>query len=244
MALFLAFKNIFNLKNMIRTVALKKIFRTDDIETTAISEINLEIKSGEFVAITGPSGCGKSTLLNLLGMLDKPSGGEYYFNDEQIAAYSEKQRAVLRKNNIGFIFQSFNLVNELTVFENVELPLLYTNIAKAERKLRVESLLDQMNMLHRMKHYPQQLSGGQQQRVAICRAISNSPKLILADEPTGNLDSKHGDEVIKLLMDLNAQGTTIAMVTHSNHYANFCSRILHLLDGNIITENLRKEIYA
>jgi putative ABC transport system ATP-binding protein len=236
--------NSIKTEKMIKTIGLKKIFRTDDIETTAISEINLEIKSGEFVAITGPSGCGKSTLLNLLGMLDKPSGGEYYFNDEQIAGYSEKQRAVLRKNNIGFIFQSFNLVNELTVFENVELPLLYTNIAKAERKLRVESLLDQMNMLHRMKHYPQQLSGGQQQRVAICRAISNSPKLILADEPTGNLDSKHGDEVIKLLMDLNAQGTTIAMVTHSKHYANFCGRIIHLLDGNIITENLRKEIYA
>jgi len=229
---------------MIRITALKKIYRTDDIETTAISGISLEIKTGELIAITGPSGCGKSTLLNILGMLDKPDGGDYYFNGAQIAGYTEKQRAILRKNNIGFIFQNFNLVNELTVFENVELPLLYTGMARAERKQRVEALLEQMNMAHRTKHYPQQLSGGQQQRVAICRAISNQPKMILADEPTGNLDSKHGDEVMKLLMELNRQGTTIVMVTHSEHYANFCGRVIRLLDGNIVTENLKTEAYV
>jgi putative ABC transport system ATP-binding protein len=229
---------------MIKTIALSKIYRTDDIETTAITDIQLEIRTGELVAITGPSGCGKSTLLNILGMLDKPDGGEYYFNGIQVAGFPEKKRAILRKHNIGFIFQSFNLVNELTVFENVELPLLYTGIARQERKQRVESLLEQMNMSHRMKHYPPQLSGGQQQRVAIARAISNEPKLILADEPTGNLDSKHGDEVMELLMELNRKGTTIVMVTHSEHYANYCGRTIRLLDGKIMTEIFKTETYV
>jgi putative ABC transport system ATP-binding protein len=225
---------------MIKTVGLKKIYRTSDIETTALSGVDLEILPAELIAVTGPSGCGKSTLLNLIGMIDKPDEGEYYFCGEQIAGYSEKQRAQLRKNNIGFIFQNFNLVNELTVFENVELPLLYIGLGKAERKKRVEELLDLMKMSHRMKHYPQQLSGGQQQRVAIARALSNEPKIILADEPTGNLDSKHGDEVMNLLMELNSRGTSIIMVTHSEYYAGFCNRVIRLLDGNVIMEKINE----
>jgi putative ABC transport system ATP-binding protein len=229
---------------MIKTVGLKKIYRTSDIETTALTGIDLEIHPAELIAVTGPSGCGKSTLLNLIGMIDKPDGGEYYFYGEQIAGYSEKQRAQLRKNNIGFIFQNFNLVNELTVFENVELPLLYIGLGKTERRQRVEELLDLMKMSHRMKHYPQQLSGGQQQRVAIARALSNNPKIILADEPTGNLDSKHGDEVMNLLLDLNSRGTSIIMVTHSEHYAGFCKRAIRLLDGNIIMEKINTPLHV
>lgn len=229
---------------MIKTTALKKIYKTEEIETTALYEVDMHIKAGEFIAITGPSGCGKSTLLNILGMIDKPDGGEYYFNDVPIAGYNEKQRANLRKNNIGFIFQSFNLVNELTVFENVELPLLYTGMGNSERTKKVDALLDQMKMSHRRNHYPQQLSGGQQQRVAVARAISNSPKVILADEPTGNLDTRHGDEVMKLLMELNEAGTTIIMVTHSQHYAQFCRRTIQLLDGKIVTERINSEFYV
>ncbi len=229
---------------MIKTVNLRKIYQTDEIETTALAEVNMEISQGELIAITGPSGCGKSTLLNILGMIDKPDGGEYFFNGEQIAGYSEKQRANLRKNNIGFIFQSFNLVNELTVFENVELPLLYTGMNAPARKQKVGLLLEQMKMSHRKDHYPQQLSGGQQQRVAVARAISNDPKIILADEPTGNLDSKHGDEVMRLMMELNEAGTTVVMVTHSQHYAQFCRRVIRLLDGKVMTENLKAELYA
>jgi putative ABC transport system ATP-binding protein len=228
---------------MIRTNNLSKIYQTDEIETTALSEVNFEIAQGELVAIMGPSGCGKSTLLNILGLLDNPDGGEYSFNGEQVAGYSEKQRANLRKQHIGFIFQNFNLVNELTVFENIELPLLYTGVGTAERKQRVEILLEQMQLSHRRNHYPQQLSGGQQQRVAVARAISNSPKIILADEPTGNLDSKHGDEVMKLLLELNEAGTTVIMVTHSQHYAQFCKRVIRLLDGKIVTEQLLKSEY-
>ncbi len=229
---------------MIKTTALKKIYKTEEIETTALYEVDMHIKAGEFIAITGPSGCGKSTLLNILGMIDKPDGGEYYFNDVPIAGYNEKQRANLRKNNIGFIFQSFNLVNELTIFENVELPLLYTGMGNSERTKKVDALLDQMKMSHRRNHYPQQLSGGQQQRVAVARAISNSPKVILADEPTGNLDSRHGDEVMKLLMELNEAGTSIIMVTHSQHYAQFCRRTIQLLDGKIVTERINSEFYV
>lgn len=229
---------------MIQTVNLQKIYRTEEVETTALYDIDLDIKRGEFVAITGPSGCGKTTLLNIVGMIDKPDAGEYFFNSVPIAAYSEKQRANLRKENIGFIFQNFNLVNELTVFENVELPLLYTGMGNAERTARVQSLLDQMNMLHRRNHYPQQLSGGQQQRVAVARAVSNNPKVILADEPTGNLDTKNGDEVMKQLQELNEKGTTVIMVTHSLYYAQFCHRTIQLLDGKIVTESLKTELYV
>jgi putative ABC transport system ATP-binding protein len=229
---------------MIRITDLKKIYRSDTLETTALSGIDLEIHSGELIAITGPSGCGKSSLLNLLGMIDRPDGGEYLFKGEAVENYTEKQRAVLRKNNIGFIFQNFNLVNELTVLENVELPLLYTGMGRAERRGRARELLEQMNMGHRVHHYPQQLSGGQQQRVAVARAISNRPKIILADEPTGNLDSRHGDEVMSLLTDLNTSGTTVIMVTHSQHYARCCNRVIGLLDGRIITESKKEEIYV
>jgi putative ABC transport system ATP-binding protein len=229
---------------MIKTADLRKIYQTDEIETTALSDVNFEIAPGELVAIMGPSGCGKSTLLNILGMLDQPDGGEYYFNGEPIAGYNEKQRANLRKHQIGFIFQSFNLVNELTVFENIELPLLYTGVSNAQRKQKVETLLEQMQLSHRRNHYPQQLSGGQQQRVAVARAISNDPRLILADEPTGNLDSKHGDEVMKLLMELNEAGTTVIMVTHSQHYAQFCKRVIRLLDGKVVTENFKNEYHV
>lgn len=229
---------------MIKTVNLQKIYRTEDVETTALYGIDLDIKQGEFVAITGPSGCGKTTLLNIIGMIDKPDEGEYFFNGLALAGYSEKQRANLRKENIGFIFQNFNLVNELTVFENVELPLLYTGIGLSERKKRVDGLLEQMKILHRRNHYPQQLSGGQQQRVAVARALSNNPKVILADEPTGNLDTKNGDEVMRQLQELNEAGTTVVMVTHSPYYAQFCHRTIQLLDGKIVTERMKTEIYA
>lgn len=222
---------------MIQTQNLQKIFTTEEVETTALNGIDMEIKDGEFVAIMGPSGCGKSTLLNILGLLDNPSEGSYVFYGTEVAKMSERQRAQHRKGNIGFIFQSFNLIDELSVFENVELPLLYLKIPAAERKIKVEAALERMNMMHRRNHFPQQLSGGQQQRVAIARAVVAKPKLILADEPTGNLDSKNGEEVMKLLQELNNEGTTIAMVTHSPYDAGFSHRVINLFDGKIVTEN-------
>jgi len=221
---------------MIRTEEMKKVFTTDEVETTALNQVNLHVKEGEFVAIMGPSGCGKSTLLNILGLLDNPSDGKYFFLENEVSRFSERQRANLRKQNIGFVFQSFNLIDELTVFENVELPLLYLGVSATERKKRVNEKLEQMNIFHRRNHFPQQLSGGQQQRVAVARAVIANPKIILADEPTGNLDSAHGDEVMKLLTDLNEAGTTIVMVTHSPAYAEYCHRVIHLFDGQIVTE--------
>jgi putative ABC transport system ATP-binding protein len=226
---------------MIRTEDLKKIYTTEDVETTALNNINLEIKEGEYVAIMGPSGCGKSTLLNVLGMIDKASSGKYYFFDEEISNYSERQRASLRKSNIGFVFQSFNLIDELTVYENVELPLLYLGYSSSERKEKVNAALEQMEIIARKTHFPQQLSGGQQQRVAVARAVVAKPKLILADEPTGNLDSAHGEEVMKLMQDLHEAGTTIVMVTHSPAYAEHSHRIVHLFDGHVVSENIHKE---
>jgi putative ABC transport system ATP-binding protein len=226
---------------MIKTRDLTKIYTTEEVETTALNNINLEVKEGEYVAIMGPSGCGKSTLLNVLGMIDQPSNGDYLFFDEEVSKYSERQRANLRKNNIGFVFQSFNLIDELTVYENVELPLLYLGYSSAERKKRVTEALEQMEIMARKNHFPQQLSGGQQQRVAVARAVVAHPKLILADEPTGNLDSAHGEEVMKMLGELHEQGTTIVMVTHSPAYAEYSHRIIHLFDGHIVSENIQKE---
>ena len=204
---------------MIKAVNLSKIFRTDEVETTALNKVSFEIKKGEFVAIMGPSGCGKSTLLNILGLLDNPSDGEYFFLEKEVSKFSEKQRANTRKHNIGFVFQNFNLIDELNVYENVELPLIYLGLSSSERKKRVESALEQMQIMHRRKHFPLQLSGGQQQRVAVARAVVANPHLILADEPTGNLDSAHGEEVMNLLASLNQNGTTIIMVTHSQRDA-------------------------
>lgn len=224
---------------MIKTDGLKKVYTTEDVETTALNSVNLEINQGEFVAIMGPSGCGKSTLLNVLGLLDNPTTGEYHFLDQEVSTYSERQRANLRKANIGFVFQSFNLIDELTVFENVELPLLYQKVSGRERKARVLDVLDQMAIAHRKDHFPQQLSGGQQQRVAVARAIVGQPKLILADEPTGNLDSIHGDEVMKILAGLHEDGATIVIVTHAPQYADYGSRLIHLLDGHVVSENLK-----
>ena len=229
---------------MIKTKELKKVYTTEEVETTALNAVNFEIDKGEYISIMGPSGCGKSTLLNLLGMLDTPSGGEYYFMDEEVSRYSERQRANLRKSNIGFIFQSFNLIDELTVFENVELPLLYLGVSSHDRKRRVEEVLEQMQIMHRRNHFPQQLSGGQQQRVAVARAVVANPKLILADEPTGNLDSAHGDEVMKLLTSLNENGTTVVMVTHSPAYADYARRVVHLFDGRIVTENIQERFHV
>jgi putative ABC transport system ATP-binding protein len=229
---------------MIRTHNLKKVFISDEVETTALNDINIEIKSGEFVAIMGPSGCGKSTLLNILGLLDNPSSGEYFFMDHEVANYSERQRAQLRKGNIGFVFQSFNLIDELTVFENVELPLLYLKVPTSEREKKVNAALEHMNIMHRRNHFPQQLSGGQQQRVAIARAVVANPNFILADEPTGNLDSTNGEEVMNLLSELNKAGTTIAMVTHSPHDATYANRIINLFDGMIVTENIKEKFHV
>ena len=223
---------------MIRTNKLYKVYQTEEVETTALNEVDIEIKEGEFVSIMGPSGCGKSTLLNILGLIDNPNGGEYFFLGEEVSKYSERQRSKLRKNNIGFIFQSFNLIDELTVFENVELPLIYTKVGAKDRKARVEEVLEKMNMMHRRNHFPQQLSGGQQQRVAVARAIINNPKLILADEPTGNLDSANGNDVMKTLVHLNNEGATIIMVTHSQYCAEFGTRIIRMLDGQVVTENM------
>ena len=222
---------------MIRTVNLQKRFATDEVETTALDGIHIEIQAGEFVAIMGPSGCGKSTLLNILGLLDNPNGGEYHFFGTEVAKMSESSRANLRKGNIGFVFQSFNLIDELTVYENVELPLLYLKVPSSERKKKVEEQLERMNIMHRRNHFPQQLSGGQQQRTAIARAVVANPKVILADEPTGNLDSVNGLEVMNLLSQLNQAGTTIIMVTHSPHDANFAHRIINLFDGKVVTEH-------
>ncbi len=226
---------------MIKTKNLKKVYTTEEVETTALNNINLEIQEGEYVAIMGPSGCGKSTLLNILGMIDKPSSGDYLFLSEEVSRYSERRRAGLRKSNIGFVFQSFNLIDELTVFENVELPLLYLGYSSSERKRRVNEVLEQMEIIARRNHFPQQLSGGQQQRVAVARAIVARPKLILADEPTGNLDSAHGEEVMKLIGELHESGTTVVIVTHSPAYAEYSHRIIHLFDGHIVSENIQKE---
>ncbi len=224
---------------MIRTVNLNKIFRTDEVETTALNKVSFEVRKGEFVAIMGPSGCGKSTLLNILGLLDNPTDGEYYFLNTEVSQFTEKQRANTRKQNIGFVFQNFNLIDELNVYENVELPLIYLGMSAAERKKRVESALEQMQITHRRKHFPLQLSGGQQQRVAVARAVVATPHLILADEPTGNLDSAHGEEVMNLLASLNQGGTTIIMVTHSQRDAEYAQRIVRLFDGQIINENIK-----
>ena len=229
---------------MIKTVNLKKVYRTDEVETTALNNVNLEIEAGEFVSVMGPSGCGKSTLLNILGLLDNPSNGALNFLGHDVSSYSERQRAQFRKGNIGFVFQSFNLIDELTVYENVELPLLYLGMAPAERVRRVEEALDRVNIMHRKDHFPQQLSGGQQQRVAVARAVVASPKLILADEPTGNLDSTNGEEVMKLLTEMNEAGTTIVMVTHSPADAEYSHRIIHLFDGHVVTENYMAKKYA
>lgn len=221
---------------MIKVDNLSKIFRTDEIETTALNGVSMEIKDGEFVAIMGPSGCGKSTLLNILGLLDNPSAGSYRFGDTEVAGLKEKERTRFRKGNIGFVFQSFNLIDELNVYENIELPLRYLNISSSERKRKVTEIMKRMNISHRAKHYPRQLSGGQQQRVAIARAVVSNPKLILADEPTGNLDSKNGLEVMNLLSELNQEGTTIVMVTHSPKDAAKAQRTIDLLDGKIVSD--------
>jgi putative ABC transport system ATP-binding protein len=220
---------------MIKTNDLTKIFRTEEVETTALNKVCLEVKEGEYVAVMGPSGCGKSTLLNILGLLDNPTSGSYLFNGTEVANLRERDRTIFRKGNIGFVFQSFNLIDELNVYENVELPLIYLKMKTGERKKKVEDALERMKISHRAKHFPQQLSGGQQQRVAIARAVVANPKLILADEPTGNLDSKNGLEVITLLSELNKEGTTIVMVTHSDHDAGYAHRIINLFDGQIVT---------
>jgi putative ABC transport system ATP-binding protein len=223
---------------MIRTNKLSKIFRTEEVETLALNDVSLDINAGEFVAIMGPSGCGKSTLLNVLGLLDKPSGGTYALMGEDVSNLRESEQAGLRKGKIGFIFQSFNLIDDLNVFENIELPLIYLKTRSNERKKRVREILEKMDITHRQKHFPQQLSGGQQQRVAVARAVAANPALILADEPTGNLDSTNGDEVMKLLIELNQEGTTIVMVTHSAECADKADRVIHLLDGQIKKANL------
>lgn len=229
---------------MIQLQQLNRVFRTAELETTALNQIDLVIEQGDFVAIMGPSGCGKSTLLSILGMLDSPSSGAYLFQGTDIANFSEKQLAQLRKTQLGFVFQSFNLIDELTVFQNVELPLQYQGIAAAERKQRVEAILKRMQIDHRADHLPLQLSGGQQQRVAVARALVINPALILADEPTGNLDSKNSEEVMQMLRQLNREGTTVVMVTHSEHEARYASRIVRMLDGQIITERALEAKYA
>lgn len=227
---------------MIKTIDLTKIFRTDEVETTALNMVNLEVRKGEFAAIMGPSGCGKSTLLNIIGLIDNLTGGQYFFDGQDVSSLREGQRTDMRKGNIGFVFQSFNLIDELTVFENVELPLVYMRIKESVRKKTVEGILERMKIGHRRSHFPQQLSGGQQQRVAIARAVVAGPKLILADEPTGNLDSKNGLEVMKLLSELNKEGTTIIMVTHSERDSGFAHRIVNLFDGRIVTEETRRSM--
>jgi len=227
-------------ETLIKLQDLYKVFRTDSVETTALNAINIEIKKGEFVAVMGPSGCGKSTLLNIVGMLDNPSRGHYFFLDEDVADYKESQLADIRKRNIGFIFQSFNLIDELTVRENIELALLYHNVSAAERKKRAFEVMERMEIAHRASHMPSQLSGGQQQRVAVARAVIAQPNLILADEPTGNLDSKNGEEVMSILTNLNKAGTTILMVTHSPAHAEYARRTINLFDGQVLTEKLKK----
>jgi putative ABC transport system ATP-binding protein len=226
---------------MIRLKNMSKVYRTAEVETTALRAIDLEILAGEFVAVMGPSGCGKSTFLNIVGMLDSPSSGEYWFGNENIAGYSESQLSQLRKNSIGFVFQSFNLIDELNVQENVELALLYhEDVSASERRRRVRESLERMKIVHRARHMPQQLSGGQQQRVAIARAVLSRPKLILADEPTGNLDSANGEEVMQLLTELNEEGTTVVMVTHSHSHAEYAHRIVNLFDGAVVSEDLKQ----
>ena len=221
---------------MIKTKSLQKIFKTEEVETWALHDVTLEIKEGEFVAIMGPSGCGKSTLLNILGLLDNPTNGVYELNGTDVSKFSEAERTNLRKGVIGFVFQSFNLIDELNVYENIELPLLYMGVPKEERKKRVEEAMKRMDIAHRVKHFPQQLSGGQQQRVAIARAVVANPKIILADEPTGNLDSKNGKEVMDLLTQLNKEGTTVVMVTHSQRDAGYATRTINLFDGQVVNE--------
>lgn len=222
---------------MIKAISLTKVFRTESVETTALNGINLEINEGEFLAIMGPSGCGKSTLLNLLGLLDNPTDGELWFLGQEVSQYTENSRTDLRNGNIGFVFQSFNLIDELTVFENVEPPLLYAGVSVKERVERVNAALDRMQIAHRSEHFPQQLSGGQQQRVAIARAIVTNPHIVLADEPTGNLDSVNGNDVMNLLTELNRKGTTVVMVTHSEENARMAGRLVRMIDGNILTES-------
>ena len=222
---------------MIQLNDLEKYYSTEDIKTIALNKLSFEVKKGEFIAVMGPSGCGKTTLLNILGLIDDADGGSYLFNGEEVIHYKERKRAQVRKHNIGFVFQSFNLIDELTVFENVELPLIYLGLSKLERKKKVHKVLEKMQIMHRRKHFPQQLSGGQQQRVAVARAVVNDPSLILADEPTGNLDSRNGIEVMELLTELNEQGTTIVMVTHSEHDARYSHRVIRMLDGQKVTEN-------
>jgi len=224
---------------MLEMRALSRTYRTDTIETTALDAIDLDIAGGEFVAVMGPSGCGKSTLLNLMGMLDSPSGGSYVFNGTEVAGLGENKLAEFRKANIGFIFQSFNLVDELSVRENVELALLYHDVPAAERKRRTDAVMDRVGIAHRARHRPSQLSGGQQQRVAVARALVAEPKLILADEPTGNLDTNHGEEVMRMLQQLNAEGSTIVMVTHSPAHADYASRVVNMLDGRILQQQRR-----
>lgn len=224
---------------MININDLDKVYRTEEIETLALSKIKLHVKKGEFLAVMGPSGCGKSTLLNIIGLLDDIDGGSYLFNETEVSHFNERKRAELRKHNIGFVFQSFNLIDELTVYENVELPLIYTDVPKSERKKLVEAVLEKVQIMHRRNHFPQQLSGGQQQRVAVARAVVTNPKVILADEPTGNLDSTNGNEVMHMLTELNESGTTIVMVTHSEHDAKFADRIVRMLDGQIIMQQER-----
>ena len=227
---------------MLRAIELSKVFRTEEVETTALNKVNLHVQKGEFVAIMGPSGCGKSTLLNIIGLLDNPSSGHYVFDGTDVSNFKERHRTSMRKGNIGFVFQSFNLIDELNVYENVELPLIYLKMKSSERKRIVETVLERMKIGHRKSHFPQQLSGGQQQRVAIARAVVASPKLILADEPTGNLDSKNGLEVMKLLTELNKEGTTIVMVTHSDRDAGFAHRVINLFDGKVITEEQKRKL--
>ena len=221
---------------MLKIENLTKVFRTTEVETIALNKVNIEVADREFVAIMGPSGCGKSTLLNILGLLDNPTDGKYFLGDAEVGCLSEKERTAVRKGNIGFVFQSFNLIDELNVEENVELPLTYLKVPVAERKQRVKEMLRRMGISHRAKHYPQQLSGGQQQRVAIARAVISNPKLILADEPTGNLDSKNGMEVMNLLTQLHEEGTTIVMVTHSQRDAAYATRIINLFDGQVTAQ--------
>lgn len=227
---------------MIRTENLTKIFKSDEVETLALKDVNIAVEKGEFVAIMGPSGCGKTTLLNILGLLDKPTKGKYWYFGEDVAGYSDYQRTNMRKGKIGFVFQSFNLIDELTVYENIELPLVYMKMKGSERKARVSKALESMRIAHRRNNFPRQLSGGQQQRVAIARAVVTNPDLILADEPTGNLDSINGAEVMNLLAELNNEGTTIVMVTHSPSDADKAHRIIQLFDGHVLSENFRKAI--
>jgi putative ABC transport system ATP-binding protein len=229
---------------MIKLQNLVKSYLTEDMETTALNGLDLEVKNGDFLSIMGPSGCGKTTLLNIIGMLDSPSSGNYFFDEEEISSYSEKQLATLRKNSIGFIFQSFNLIDDLTVFENVELPLIYLKTPKSERKERVTAILEKLQIAHRAKHFPRQLSGGQQQRVAVSRALVSGQQLILADEPTGNLDSVTGEETMNLMKSLNDEGTTVIMVTHSLKDAQYGKRIVNLLDGKIHTLEVRDQNHA